>query len=221
MREDSSGDNNSKKLIMIATVAAAIMMVVTIWWASTLSGSLRTPNAAPLASAAPPPGNIGDSYTYKPPPPLPSTTGVVGRPTARVKITPRVSDDGPSETSSQTDRPRTAPQSRKVGKPREVVRNEVRDMFPVGRVGSRPAESGAGPAVSPSERFPEFIYDGKQWAFTGNLADIEALDIEPTGFQLEGKNVYRLKNTDTSQSVLFVPSSSTPDRVAIYRSVAG
>ncbi len=91
-----------------------------------------------------------------------------------------------------------------------------RSMFPVGVI--RRAPAAYSPYRQPSEGFPSFSYGHKMWSFVGRFAWAGEVDLVPIGYNLSGRTVYAIANTEGPGEVLFVQSRLDPDKVAVYRS---
>lgn len=91
-----------------------------------------------------------------------------------------------------------------------------RSMFPVGAIRRAPAVYS--PYSQSSEGFPSFSYDHKMWSFVERFAWTGEVDLVPIGYNLGGRTVYAIANTEGPGDVLFVQSRLDPGKVAVYRS---
>lgn len=123
----------------------------------------------------------------------------------------KVSPDNPiiSEVTSVPQRPKPQP-------PKKII---PRDMFPVGNI-TRETPIFNHPYRQVAELFPSFVYEGKVWSATGKYVSAYEVDLTPTGYGLAtGQRLYALANMTVPDVVLFVKSSTDPNKFAVYRRI--
>jgi len=198
---------------MITTLVVFFFIGGVIWWATSSAGGnqdlikANEPRAEYKAGAY----GMGPRIRYpivSPRYDIPSDIPIYDHGTSKARVTvTEVRPGNPSRPAASSAAARQQPRT-----------NPVRDMFPVGRIiQGTPDQSHQPQEAKPAELFPSFSYAGRLWAYTGNMATSQQVDMVATGFSVGNRQVYKLSSDDGTSSVVFVQSSQDADRFAIYR----
>lgn len=209
MNTEKNDSNTAPKWLWVMLGVGFVMLVGAILWAS----APRHPQTSVDATQyAPPLAANSGPVTETPRIVAPPTDILVGNQQSqpRVTITPLTT-------------PKPSKRSGMHGKPVRRAGSSVPDMFPVGHIippasvleAPRPIRKESKPEQI--EAFPEFAYEGTQWAFTHTFADAAKIVVTPTGFELGGRSVFSLSDSTGKLIALFVQSSQNPSMYAIYR----